>query len=92
MPEEQKPNLKKTVADLIQVVFDSDGDAGLRDLEELFAESIRKFRSGEAELFVPGDLDSGPVHRERYADIIGESAALMRVQVSHRRSERRSGR
>ena len=70
---------RKTILGLARAALAEKGDAGLRELEDLFAECLREIRGGDAESRVPDVLDSGVVHRDRYPEIIGESPAIRRV-------------
>lgn len=60
-------------------VFEDQGEDGLRLLETIFFDSLREIRDNAAGLFLSSDLDEGPVNRENYSEIIGESPALIRV-------------
>ncbi len=76
-----KPNAetKKNVKDLVRSAFERDGEDGLRELEDIFSSCLRETRERLAAGFQSARMDEGPVDREKYSEIIGESPGLMRV-------------
>lgn len=79
MSEISEKETKKIIKDLVLRVFKKDGEDGLRWLEELFAERIRDVRGSGSGAEFTKVLDEGPLYRERYAEIIGESPAIHSV-------------
>ncbi len=79
MTDDLKSKLVRDVETIVRSVFKDQGEDGLRLLETIFFDSVRAVRDDAAGLFLSSDLDKGPVKRENYPDIIGESPAIMRV-------------
>lgn len=79
MTEDPKKKMIRDMEAIVRSVYDEQGDDGLRLLESAFADCVRAVRHDVAGMFLSSDLDEGPVNRENYADIIGESPAIMRV-------------
>jgi len=78
-PDKSKNELEAAVRSLIQTAMKDRGNDGLRELEDLFTVLLKEVRNREASYYTSGDLDDGPVHRERYRDIVGESTAILRI-------------
>jgi transcriptional regulator with PAS, ATPase and Fis domain len=79
MAGKKNSTTEKTVRELVQAAFGEKREEGLRELEDLFAACLKEVRGRAAGLDLSSDLDSGPVHRERYTEIIGESPGILRV-------------
>jgi len=88
MADELKSKLVRDVETIVRSVFEEQGEDGIRLLETIFSDSVRAVRDTAAGLFLSSDLDEGPVKRENYSEIIGESPAIVRVfrlldRISH---------
>ena len=79
MTDKKKKAMEKTVRDLVRSVFAERREEGLRELEDVFSACLREARGRAGGLDLASDLDEGPVDRERYPEIIGESPGILRV-------------
>jgi transcriptional regulator with PAS, ATPase and Fis domain len=79
MPDKQEKESRKVLGKLAQTVFDRNGEEGLRVLEGIFSECLAEIRGSSADAFLSAGIESGPVCRGNYPDIIGESPALISV-------------
>ena len=79
MTDDHNKKLKQEIEKMTRAVYDDQGEDGLRLLETIFSDCVRAIRDSAAGLFLSNDLDKGPVKRENYSEIIGESPAILRV-------------
>jgi transcriptional regulator with PAS, ATPase and Fis domain len=79
MQEKKNKAVEKAVRELVRSAFAEGKEEGLRELEEVFTACLRDVRGQAGALHLASDLDEGPVARERYPEIIGESPGILRV-------------
>ncbi|MEW6745292.1 MAG: sigma-54 dependent transcriptional regulator [Planctomycetota bacterium] len=72
-------DFKKAVRELLLPILRSRGPGGLREAEEIFGQVVAALREESVPLLQVLSPDLRPVDRARYAGIIGDSPAMLRV-------------